>query len=435
MIDPSHPPRSLPRVWPFKGTYYGWAIVAAGFAASFGEVPAFGPILGIFIHPIEEELGWTRATIAWGFLIGSVTGALASIVVGRFVDRYGSRVVVAIAGVLITGALLGLSAINEPWQFWLFFGIARGSAVAGVEIGTSVAIAKWFYRKRARTLGLKGVGQRTGQALAPFLILAVMSASDWRTSYVVLAGFSAVLITIPSLLLIRRQPEDFGLEVDGGVVASNGGISPAPEVSWTLAEARRTKAFWLLVFFTVCTPFVQGATNLHLVANFQDQGLSDFAAVSVLSVFAWSSALSIMPMGFLLERIHVRFGGMLQAIVLFASMAIVLVADTYIEAVAFAILFGMAAGMRNIVETLLFANYFGRASLGSIRGFAAPFRAIGPIGPVLAGFVRDETGSYSIAFIIFLGVATLMLLAMILATPPPLPRKTVPDPQDAALGG
>jgi MFS family permease len=275
VIDPSHPPRSLPRAWPFKGTYYGWAIVAAGFAASFGEVPAFGPILGIFIHPIEEELGWTRATIAWGFLIGSVTGALASIVVGRFVDRYGSRVVVAIAGVLITGALLGLSTINEPWQFWLFFGIARGSAVAGVEIGTSVAIAKWFYRKRARTLGLKGVGQRTGQALAPFLILAVMSASDWRTSYVVLAGFSAILIT----------------------------------------------------------------------------------------------------------------------------------------------------------------NYFGRASLGSIRGFAAPFRAISPIGPVLAGFVRDETGSYSIAFIIFLGVATLMLLVMILATPPPLPRETVPDPQDAALGG
>ena len=97
---PPNPPeasasQSVPRIWPFRGTYYGWAIVGASFLATLGEVPVFGPVLGVFITPIEEELGWSRATIAFGFTAGTMTGSVASIVVGRLLDRYGARVVMA----------------------------------------------------------------------------------------------------------------------------------------------------------------------------------------------------------------------------------------------------------------------------------------------------------------------------------------------------
>ena len=152
----------IPRVWPFKRVYYGWAIVLASFVASFGEVPANGPVIGVFIKPIQEELGWSRGTIAMGFAIGSIVGALSSAIVGRLVDRYGAQIIVVAAGVLITFALLGLSTIQEPWQFWALFGLARGSALAGVGIGTSAVVSKWFYRQRARTLANKGLGHRAG---------------------------------------------------------------------------------------------------------------------------------------------------------------------------------------------------------------------------------------------------------------------------------
>ena len=421
MADLRITPPPISKVWPFKRTFYGWAIVIAAFSASFGEVPAFGPILGIFIKPMQEELGWSRATIALGFTIGSLVGSLASMVVGQLADRYGVRLVVPIAGVLIASAMIGISLVEEPWQFWSMFGLARASAVAGVELGTSVAVAKWFYRKRARTLALKGIGQRGGQAIMPMLIYAVISGWDWRTAFMVLGVTTFSLIVLPSLVYMRREPEDYGLLPDGEQGAVDGASSRGSardEVQWSLPEARRTKAFWLIVLFTICTPFVQGATNLHMVANFQDKGMADGLAVSVLSIFALSAVVSIFPMGLLLERVHVRFGAMLQAGVLIASLLVLLVADDYWEAVVFAVLFGIAAGMRNIVETLLVANYFGRGSIGSIKGFSAPFRIISPLGPLFAGFIYDSSKSYQVAFITFVGVAFVMLFSMMAATPP-----------------
>ena len=425
---------AVPRIWPFRRTYYGWAIVFASFAAAFGEVPVFGPILGLFIQPLEEELGWSRATIALGFTIGSIAGSLASVVVGRFVDRYGARVVVGIAGLAITASLLGLATVNEPWQFWALFGLGRGSALAGIEIGTSVAIANWFHRKRALTLAVKGMGLRVGQTVMPFVIFAIMSATDWRIAYVAMAGMTAVFVVLPSFLLLRKEPEEMGMGPDGsplGLAATpvpgtldGPGLSTTPgdEISWTLDEARRTRAFWFIIIYSIGPPFVQGATNLHLVANFQDRGLSDGLAVSVLTVFAAVSALSVLPMGVILDHIHVRKAGMLMGVILVFGMVLASVADSYLEAMAFALVFGIAGGMRSIVETLLIANYYGRGSLGAIKGFMAPFRIVSPLGPVFAGFMRDTTGSYTVVFLIFAGVAALMVLALAFATPP---RKTV----------
>jgi MFS family permease len=440
-LPPSRDVRALPHFWPANRFYYGWAIVIASFAASLGEVPVFAPVLGVFIKPLEEDLGWSRTTIALGFSIGSIAGSLASVIVGRFVDRYGSRVVVAFAGLSITGALVGMSMMSEPWQFWALFGVGRGSAIAGIEIGTSVAVSKWFFRKRGRTLAMKGIGQRSGQALMPLIIFAIMEASDWRMAFVAMAGMAATFIVVPAVLLLRRQPEDFGLLPDGAHATSREDDTPGPareapravdEISWTLADARRTRAFWLIVAFTVGTPFVQGATNLHVVINFQDRGLSDGLAVSVLAIFAAVAAVTALPMGLLLERIHVRYGAILLAVVLIAALGVISFADSYPEALLFALLYGIAQGMRTIIETLLFANYFGRGHLGSIKGFTAPFRVIGPVGPILAGAVSDSTGSYTPVFIFFMGIALLMLVAIVFAKPPRKPVSPNTLASDAA---
>jgi MFS family permease len=421
--QPSGP--KTPALWPFKRVFYGWAIVVASFTASFGEVPVNGPVIGVFIKPMREELGWSTGTIALGFMIGSIVGALSSALMGWFVDRYGARFVVVISGLLIAAALVGLSTIQEPWHFWVLFGLGRGAALAGVGIGTSVALGKWFYRRRARVLAVKGIGHRTGQVVFPIIIVTVMSVSDWRMAFLVSAGIVAVLVALPALLYLRKQPEDMGLMPDGVVESELSADDRKPEVSWTLQEARRTRAFWLIVAFTVGTPFVLGATNLHLVANFQDRGFSDALAVSVLSIFAAISALSMMPMGLLLERIHVRHGGMIMTMLLMAAMLVISVADSYWEAMVFALLFGLATGMRGIIETLLIANYFGRGSLGTIRGFARTWTVFSTIGPVFGGYTRDFTGSYTLTFLVFAAAAGVMFLLMVFAKQPVKPAPPV----------
>ncbi len=429
-IDGPSPSAAIPRAWPFKHVFYGWAIVIAALVASFGSVPVFGPVLGVFIVPMQQELGWSRATISLAFTIGSMTGSVTTFIIGSLLDRYGARIIVACTGIIIAGAMLGLAVMDHPWQFWLFFGIGRGAALAGIQVGTSVAIANWFIRRRGRAMAIKGMGLRIGQATFPLIIFAIMAVSTWRHAYAALAGLTFLCIVVPSTLYIRRRPEDMGLYPDGmaPVAESSNGASgtltptqsrqQGHEESWTLAEARRTPVFWIIVLFTLLAPFALGSLNLHMVANFQDQGISAGVAVSILSIFAAISSLTVLPWGFLTERVHVRYACMLMCLFQGLSIFLIIMAKTAPVAVAFGLAFGIAQGGWTVMQNLVFTDYFGRRHAGAIRGFASPFRLLGPLGPVFTGYIRDATGSYILAFKILAGVFIAMFILMLVAVPP-----------------
>ena len=417
------PHQSPPRFWP-KNIFYGWAIVGTGFVAAFGMVPMFGPVLGVFFGPIEEELGWSRATIALAFTIGSMTSSASTFVFGRVLDRYGSRAIVVIAGIIIVSAMVGISFMQAPWQFWILFGLGRGSALGGIQIGIGISVAHWFVKKRPRAVAIRQSGLRAGQAVFPLIILAILTFTDWRAAWRILAVLTGLLTIVPGFVFLRRRPEDLGLYPDGekpdeSPIPSGGGFRRnVRDISWTLAEARRTRAFWMVVLFVSVDRFALGAINLHMVIRFQDQGLSDVQAVSILSLFATVSALTGVPWGFVMEQLHIRWGAMLISLLLLLSMVVLIVADNYPMAIAFGLLFGFAVGGASLIEGLLFADYFGREHQGAIRGFTAPFRIASPIGPTMAGFIHDRTGSYDLAFMIFGGIFLIMLLAMAFATPP-----------------
>ena len=218
--------QQLPRLWPSRA-YYGWAIVFTSFFISIAQVPMYGPVFSVFVKPIEDELGWSRTTITVAFTVGSLGGALLASVVGPIVDRYGARGVMGGTGLLVTAGLLAIASMSEPWHFWVAYGAARTVSVAGVGLGTSVAIANWFIRMRGRAIAIRAAGQRAGQAIVPLLILPVLLTLGWRESFVVFGVVAALFITVPSLVFIRRRPEDFGLrpDGDGGAPAT---LTPGP---------------------------------------------------------------------------------------------------------------------------------------------------------------------------------------------------------------
>ena len=121
------------------------------------SVPMQGPIVGVFVRPMEHELGWSTVSISIGFALGSGVGGISSIWVGRVLDRRGARGVTVTAGVILVGCMVGLAAMTQVWHFWGLFGLARGTAAAGAQLGTMVALASWFVKKRGRVVGLLGV--------------------------------------------------------------------------------------------------------------------------------------------------------------------------------------------------------------------------------------------------------------------------------------
>jgi MFS family permease len=423
-----HPPKTTPSfLWPFKGVYYGWAILGAAFVISFTEAPVFGPVVSIFVGPIEEDLGWTRTTISLAFTIGSIAGSLASLIVGILLDRFGSRWVISITALVMAGAMVGLSTMTEPWQYWAYFGIARGAAMAGVQLAIIVTTANWFIRMRGRATAVGGSGLRAGQFAMPLILLAVITTYSWREAYLLSAVLMVVFIMGPAALYLRRRPEDLGLLPDGDSPAivkqdsSESPATPAPmtDISWTLREAVRTPALWLLMLAITAGHFSQTAVNLHMAVSLQDKGMAFAPAVFIVAIFGLTSAIAVFPAGFLMERLQVRHGIIMVSLLFAASMLILIRADTFLIAVGFSVLFGITSALWTITQRLVFPDYFGRRYVGSIRGFAEPFMGLlAPIGPLLAGILRDSTGDYDLIFTIFIGMFFLMFAAIVMARPP-----------------
>ena len=411
--------QQLPRLWPSRA-YYGWAIVFTSFFISIAQVPMYGPVFSVFVKPIEDELGWSRTTITVAFTVGSLGGALLASVVGPIVDRYGARGVMSVTGLLVTAGLLAIAAMTEPWHFWVAYGVARTVSVAGVGLGTSVAIANWFIRKRGRAIAMRAAGQRTGQAIVPLLILPVLLSLGWRESFVVLGVVAALFITIPSMLFIRRRPEDFGLRPDGdsAPAADTPRAAASAEYSWTLRQVRATRTLWLLTVGMAAGLAAQIAINVHAVANFEDKGISQGLAVTVASIFTGVAAVSMMGWGVLVERIHVRYVSMAAMGLFFLAMGVLLVAETYPMAVLFAVLFGLGTGGWTVAQMIMIPNYFGRLHAGSIKGFISPVEGLlGISGPLVAAFVFDTTGSYDAAFVAAAATFAVGCAAFYLAKP------------------
>jgi MFS family permease len=426
---PPHTAQRISRAWPFHRLYYGWAVLGAGVLAAFAAVPTQGPIVGVFVQPLRDDLGWSALSISLGFVLGSSSGGVFAFIIGGMLDRRGSRAVTAIAGVVIAASMIGLSLMTQPWHFWLFFGLARGTAAAA-QLATTVSLASWFVRKRGRAVGILGTGQRLGQAVMPLPIFAIMAALSWREAWLALAVVVVLLLTVPSLTFVRRRPEDFGLWPDGGqppVERTNDGpgeFAQSVEETWTLREAKGTRALWLLIAAQGGVVLAINATNLHITAHFQDQGIPAGLAVTTTAIFAATSATSTLPWGLVLEHVHTRYVGLFATGMFAVSMIVATLAESFPMAVLFAVIYGLALGAWTVTSRMLFANYFGRRAFGSIRGFAAPFMMIfSTTGPLAAGLIRDVRGGYELAFMIFFGVFILTFIAFLFATQPRKPTR------------
>jgi MFS family permease len=155
-----------------------------------------------------------------------------------------------------------------------------------------------------------------------------------------------------------------------------------------------------------------------MTAHLQNNGLSLALAATVITIFAATGALTVLPWGFAMERIHVRYLGLMSSALFTVAMLLLASTSTFLEGMLFGLTYGLGIGAWTITSRMLFANYFGRQHFGSIRGFAGRLMVIAnPAGPLLGALISDATGSFSTVFYIFAGVFVLSFLSFLLATP------------------
>jgi sugar phosphate permease len=344
-----------------------------------------------------------------------------------------------VGGAIAGCALIATSRVETLWQFYLLRGVGQtlGNALLG-NLVVNTTVAKWFVVRRGMAISMASIGISLGGVLMAPLVALVIEAGGWRQAWVFLGLLTWVLI-LPSACLMRRQPEDVGLTPDGltaaeaeRIAARRHGASAASEVQWTRQQALRTTTIWLIIFAYGIANVGLGAMLLHMVPFLTDHDVSTGQAALLFSVQSWAALLSKPLWGALMDRFHARYlsavGFLIQALTIAALLAVApLHRDGLLVVVLLAYGFGIG-GTLPLQETV-WASYFGRTHLGAIRSVALPFSIIFSAGgPLLAGALYDQSGSYVSAFLLFAGFSLIGAVVVLLARPPRMPA-----PREAAL--
>lgn len=419
--------------------YYGWVILAVASVPSFGARPVMAvATLSVFVVPMTDEFGWSRAQFSGAVSLGALFGLLVSPFAGRLIDRYGSGVLLSASSAVVGLCAIGLSLTSPIWSFYALYVPGRAVFSSPLELGTSTAVSNWFIRRRPMGLAYMGVIQGIGLTIFPVIAQVLIDGWGWRTAWLAVGIFTLSTGIIPMLLLMARRPEDMGLEADPEkdhrtVPTSDVAAAGAPpsasntESNYTVRQALATRAFWLLAIFSVFGFVVQAGISLHQVPHYIGQGVPTHLAALTASTFAFGQVPGGVFWSFWARRVPLRVLLSVAA----ATMSVGAIGTGFSSSLSTGIpmgfLLGVGVGGIHLLLRLTWADYYGRLHLGSIRGLTLPAQIGGQaIGPIIAGFMYDSTGGYETPFTAFGIIVAFAAVMVLTATPPgPLPQGSV----------
>ena len=413
--------------------FYGWVIVAVMAVAGAANM-ALGTLnYGLFIKPMGDDLGIGRATFGWAQTARQVASAVTSPLVGSVLDRFGSRVLLAVAAAITGGALVGLGFIGQGWHLVALFTAMGLVGMSGpAALVTTVPVAKWFVRKRGQAMSFVALGIPVGALIFIPLTQLFIDAFGWRMAWILLGIIGAGVIIPLSLIFVRRQPEDLGLRADGDARPSLprdaqhghvGDAAPAPpdERAWTYEAAVRTATFWQLTFTFSVVMLALSSVAVHRIPHFMDRGLDPRLVAYATALDAVAAGVSSFVMGLLADRVPARYLGVAGFLLIAAGILLTTVADSVPVMFLAMIVFGAGIGGLMLIQNYVWADYFGRLHLGRIRGMVTPITLVfGGAGAPLAGYVRDANGSYTSIWLVGMGLFLLGALVLALTPPPAL---------------
>ena len=402
-----------PSQWPF---FYGWVIVATLFLVNFATMATGSLNFGLFVIPMGEDLDMSRGFIGWSQTTRMVAGGISGFFLGRLLDRHGGRLLIVVASITTGACMVGLFFVQNSWQFLGLFtvmGLVGLSAPGGLL--TSVPVAKWFVRQRGRALALATMGLGMGGIAFMPITQILIDGAGWRSAWLILALVSMTLTAPLALIFLRRQPEDMGLLPDGRAEV-NPNVQrgkPREEIQWTAAQAMRTRTFWRLILFFGLLGLAAGGGSIHRLPYWVEQGFDASLVSYAFAADAAGAALMALAAGFMVDRFPVRYVGAVSSVGFAVAIGLMFFTSHPFFLFASVILFGISVGANMIVTTFVWADYYGRAFLGTIRGIVLPATLVtSGAGAPIAGYIYDFSHSYLPVWWILMGLYVLAALVI-----------------------
>ena len=397
------------------GLFYGYIVVALGFILlliGYGSIGSFG----IFFKPILLEFSWTRAITSGALSLNFAVQGIMVIFSGRLTDRFGPRMVVTTAGLLLALSFFLMSQISVLWQLYLFFGILGGISQGSILVSVMSTMARWFDRRRGLMVGIVSAGIAGGQLVVAPLANQLIINYGWRTSYLIL-GIITLGVLVVVAQFFKRDPSQIGQLPDGAGrdIQGNSGLE---STGLSLREAIHTRQMRMLFIAYFCFGFFAIAVLSHIVPHATDLGISAVSAAAIVSTIGGLGIVGRIGMGSAADRIGTKrvltIGFILTTAMLFWLPFVKEQGMFYVLAGVL----GFAWGGSIAVQSPLLAESFGMKAHGAILGTIMSGGLLGSaVGPLLTGYMFDVNGNYQSAFMVLAILSLISLILTILLKP------------------
>ncbi|MBT2710281.1 MFS transporter [Pseudomonas sp. ISL-84] len=406
--------------------YYGWMIVLISALGVFFSGPGQTYSISVFIDSYIHDFGWSRSQVSAVYSAATLASGLCMFFVGRFIDRHGQRKMAVFIGISLALACFWNSIVTNTAMLFIGFFFLRLLGQGSMTLIPNTLVPQWFITKRGKALSLMAVGGFSSSAIFPPFNAWLVNKWGWSFSWQ-FWGIALLVIFVPlAYFLIRNKPEDIGLLPDGREKPipkkgepNDGYAETDLEENWTLKEAMKTKAYWLLLFCVAIPALVNTGLTFHLISIFGIQDISPGIAALVLSLMAIIGFPITLAAGFILDRVKVNYvlAGIFLGEIIF--MLVLLFVKNVTAAILFGVLWGISGGFERIALNYVWPSYFGRQFLGSIKGTAMTVMVIGSaLGPLPFGFAYDFFGGYKEIIYMTMILPALAILSSLLAGKP-----------------
>ena len=379
--------------------FYGWVVVFLGAFTLFSTTPGQSDSFSLFMNSFIETFGWSRTFVSSLYSTATLASGVLMFLIGRLIDRVGSKAVAILSAVVLGTACMLLSFVMSPVMLFAGFFLARLSGKGALDLTSRTFAPQWFLSRRAFAVMLVGLGGALGGMIFPLLNNYLIVTFGWRIAYRILAGGLWILYVPIALLLLISRPEDVGMSphrklASGGDAAS--ATSDVEEPAFKQSQAIRTSAFWILTFVVFQSSLVGTGVILHFVSILETGGFNTTFAATIMGIKPLVAVITTVLAGLVLDRIR-RHHVVLAVTCFMQVVAFMLLAFLQSAAMAYlyAILGGAAGGVAIICIGVLQPNLFGRRYLGGILGVTAALNVVGSaIGPILFGAAFDGLHGY-----------------------------------------
>lgn len=402
--------------------FHGWRIAVAGAGLQCLQAALFLQAFGAYVATLSTERGWSKTSLSGAAALHSAEAALLGPALGWVLDRFGPVVMLRVGVVLFSSGFLVLGTVDTLAGFYAAVAlIAVGSSLCGF-FPVNYTLIQWFERRRARALSIVALGLAAGGLLVP-IVAAAMQAYGWRATAVG-SGLVALVAGWPLACVMRRSPQEVGQTVDGlpplAAPELGAGSAAVAQRGLTARQALATPAFWLIALGHALALLVVTAVNVHAISHLKE-GLGYTVAQASLVIAAMTLAqMAGSLLGSVIgDRYDKRRLSAACMLLHAAGLLLLTYAGSWAAAGSFAVLHGMAWGLRGPLMQAIRADYFGRQSIGLILGLSSIFVAVGQVaGPLVAGGLADWTGDYRAGFTVLAVLAGLGSMVFIAAKPP-----------------